>query len=111
MPPEDRVRILRMLEAADAIAAFIAVRDRAALDTDRMFLFALVRAVEVFGEAASRVSAETRAAAAAVPWSKITAMRNRLIHAYFDIDRDILWKTAGEEIPALCPLLKDMVED
>jgi hypothetical protein len=55
--------------------------------------------------------AETRLKALAVPWNKITAMRNRLVHAYFDIDPDILWKTAGDEIPALCPLLKDMVED
>jgi uncharacterized protein with HEPN domain len=100
-----------MLEAADAIAAFIAGRDRSALDTDRMFLVALVRAVEVFGEAASRVSAETRLEVLAVPWNKITAMRNRLVHAYFDTDPDILWKTAGDEIPALCPLLKHMVED
>jgi uncharacterized protein with HEPN domain len=37
-------------------------------------------------------------------------MRNRLVHAYFDIDRDILWKTASDEIPALCLLLKEMIE-
>lgn len=110
MRPEDRVRVLHMLEAAEAIAAFIAGRDRTALDADRMLLFALVRAVEVLGEAASRMSSETRLAVPAVPWSMITAMRNRLVHAYFDIDRDILWKTAAEEIPALCPLLKEMIE-
>jgi uncharacterized protein with HEPN domain len=109
MPPEDRVRVLHMLEAAEAIAGFIAGRDRAALDADRMLLFAVVRAVEVLGEAASRMSAETRLAVPAVPWSKITAMRNRLVHAYFDIDRDILWKTAAEEIPALCLLLNEMI--
>jgi uncharacterized protein with HEPN domain len=45
-----------------------------------------------------------------VPWSKITAMRNRLVHAYFDIDRDILWRTAVEEIPALRLLLQEMIE-
>jgi uncharacterized protein with HEPN domain len=99
-----------MLEAAEAIAAFIAGRDRAALDADKMLLFALARAVEVLGEAASRVSAETRLTAPEIPWTKITAMRNRLVHAYFDIDRDILWKTAVDEIPSLCPLLKKMVE-
>lgn len=111
MLPEDRVRVLHMLEAANAVADFIAGRDRAALNTDRMLLFALARAVEVLGEAASRVSTETRQSAPVVPWSQITGMRNRLVHAYFDIDRDILWKTAAEEIPALCPLLRDMIED
>jgi uncharacterized protein with HEPN domain len=74
-----------------------------------MPLFALVRAVEVLGEAASRVSVETRADVPALPWSKITAMRNWLVHAYFDIDRDVLWRTAAEEIPALYPLLTEMI--
>ncbi len=111
MPPEDRVRILHMPEAAEAVAGFISGRDREALKADQMLLFALVRAVEVLGEAASRVSNETRLARPAVPWSKIIAMRNRLVHAYFDVDQDILWKTAAEEIPALYPSLKEMIED
>jgi uncharacterized protein with HEPN domain len=38
-------------------------------------------------------------------------MRNRLIHAYFDIDRDILWKAATEEIPALLPKLRELIRD
>jgi len=110
MLPEDRVRILHMLEAADAVAAFIIGRDRAALDTDQMLPFALMRAIEIIGEAASRVSIEARSVLPTVPCSKITGMRNRLVHAYFDIDRDILWKTAVDEIPALCPLLKEIIE-
>jgi uncharacterized protein with HEPN domain len=66
----------------------------------------LVRAIEVIGEAASKLSADTRSATPSVPWWAIVAMRNRLIHAYFDIDRDILWKTVSEELPALLPLLR-----
>jgi uncharacterized protein with HEPN domain len=54
-----------------------------------MLVFALMRAVEVIGEAASKVSPETRTATPSVPWSAIIAMRNRLIHAYFDINHDI----------------------
>jgi len=100
-----------MLEAAETVAAFIAGRDRAALDQDRMLLFALVRAIEILGEAATKISAETRRAAPAVPWGQITAMRNRLIHAYFEIDRDILWKTAVEEVPALHALLLPLIVD
>jgi uncharacterized protein with HEPN domain len=49
----------------------------------------------------SRVSAEQRTASPTVPWTAIVAMRNRLIHAYFDIDRDIVWRTVTEEIPSL----------
>lgn len=66
-----------------------------------MLLFALLRAIEVIGEAASKVSAEQRAASSEVPWSAMVAMRNRLIHAYFDTDRDIVWRTVTEEIPPL----------
>lgn len=90
-----------MLEAAENAQRFIYGKSRADLDTDPMLLFALVRAIEILGEAASKVSSEQRAASASVPWIAIVAMRNRLIHAYFDIDRDIAWKTATEEIPSL----------
>ncbi len=100
-----------MLEAAETVAAFIAGRERAALDQDRMLLFALVRAIEILGEAASKLATETRQAAPDVPWSQITAMRNRLIHAYFEIDPDILWKTAVEEIPALRRSLLALIAD
>jgi uncharacterized protein with HEPN domain len=66
-----------------------------------MLLFALVRAAEVFGEAASKVGPETRRSAPAIPWREIVAMRNRLVHVYFDIDHDVLWKAATDEIPPL----------
>lgn len=109
MPPDDRIRILHMIEAAETVAIFIANRECTALDQDRMLLFALVRAIEILGEAASKVSAETRVAAPSVPWGQIVAMRNRLIHAYFDIDHDILWKTATEEVPLLLGLLTPLI--
>jgi uncharacterized protein with HEPN domain len=90
-----------MVEAAENAERFIVGKRRADLDIDPMLLFALVRAIEIIGEAASKVSAAQRAASAAVPWTAIVAMRNRLVHAYFDIDRDIVWKTVTEEIPPL----------
>lgn len=61
MQPEDRVRLLHMVEAADAAAAFVAGRTRRDPDADRMLLFAVVRAIEVVGEAANHVSDEGRA--------------------------------------------------
>jgi uncharacterized protein with HEPN domain len=111
MRSEDRVRILHMIEAAEEASTFVADRQRADLDSDRMLLFAVVRAIEVIGEAAGSVTEETRAGASAVPWSAIVSMRNRLIHAYFDIDRDIVWRTVTEEIPALLPSLHALVEE
>jgi uncharacterized protein with HEPN domain len=55
-----------------------------------MLLFAIIRAIEVMGEAASKVTDETKDLISSVPWPAIVIMRNRLIHGYFDIDTDIV---------------------
>jgi uncharacterized protein with HEPN domain len=68
-----------------------------------------VRAIEIVGEAACRVSAPTCEAAADIPWELIVSMRNRLIHAYFEIDHEVVWKTATEELPELLPRLRALV--
>lgn len=94
-----------MLEAIDDATSFITGRKRNELDTDKMLLFALVRCVEIVGEAASRLSSETQASSPAIPWSAIVGMRNRLIHAYFDVDTGIVWKTVTVELPALATQL------
>jgi uncharacterized protein with HEPN domain len=106
MQPEDRTRLHHMIDAAVTVVQFITGRRREDLDDDRMLLFAVVRAIEILGEAASKVSAATRAAAPDIPWSTIVSMRNRLIHGYFDIDTTIVWKTATVEIPDLLQRLR-----
>lgn len=111
MRPDDVVRIHHMIEAAEASERFIVGRRRGDLDADMMLRFALVRAVEIFGEAASKVSAETRAGAPSIPWRAIVAMRNRLIHAYFDIDHDLLWTAATQEILSLLSALRELAGD
>jgi uncharacterized protein with HEPN domain len=111
MRDEDRIRIGHMIEAAEDALGFVAGRTRADLATDRMLLFALVRAVEIIGEAASKVSDETRSAHAGIPWKAVIGMRNRLVHAYFDIDAAILWVAATVEIPALLDQLQRVEPD
>lgn len=97
-----------MIDSIDAIAEFINGRSRETFESDRMAIFAIVRAIEVLGEAASKVTPETRALAPSVPWKSITGMRNRLIHGYFDIDPEIVWQTASAEAPALKPALESL---
>lgn len=109
MRAEDRVRVLHMIDAAESVGAFIDGRGRGDLDHDQMLLFAVVHAIEVIGEAAAKMSDQTRAAAPAVPWGAIVAMRNRLAHGYFDIDTGIVWRTASAEIPDLLPALRALV--
>jgi len=106
MSPDDRWRVRHMIEAAEQAMAFIQGRDRADLDADAMLRFALVRAIEVVGEAATKVSDAGRSEMAAVPWPQIVGMRNRLVHAYFSIDCDVLWNTVQIALPALLAQLK-----
>jgi uncharacterized protein with HEPN domain len=94
-----------MIEAAQTAQRFIVGRQRADLDSDEMLLFAVVQAIQIVGQAATHISAETRAAAPAVPWARIIGMRNRLVHAYADINHEVVWQTATVEIPAVLPLL------
>ena len=101
MRDDDRVHLAHMIDASEAIERFMDGRARTDLDTDRMLLFAVVHAIEVIGEAAARVSDETRRLAPNIPWTAIVGMRNRLIHGYFDIDTSIVWKTVSVGIPAL----------
>jgi len=106
MSPDDRWRVGHMIEAAETALEFVAGRSRADLDTDAMLRMALTRAVEIVGEAASQVSDEGRSELASVPWAQIVGMRNRLVHAYFEINRDILWDTVQLAMPALLAQLK-----
>jgi len=110
MPPEDRVRLLHMADALETVERFIAGRARSDLDTDDMFRLALTRAIEVVGEAASRVTVATQRAHPEVPWRALAGMRNRLIHAYFDVNRDIVWITAEHDAPNLLAYVRDILD-
>jgi uncharacterized protein with HEPN domain len=109
MPRDDEARIGHMIEAAKTLARFVERRGRRDLDSDQMLLFACTHAVLIIGEAASNLSEDRRDAYPTIPWPQIVAMRNRLVHAYFDIDHDVLWRTATEEVPMLLMQLTSRV--
>lgn len=70
---------------------------------------ALVKCIEIVGEAAANVSKQCREELQQIPWANIIGMRNRLIHAYFEINFDILWKTVVEDLPPLISELEKIV--
>lgn len=109
MPLEDRVRLLHMVEAADNAMGFVVGFTPEELEKDRKTLFAVIRCIEIIGEAAARVSDATRASAPEIPWSAIVGMRNRLVHAYFDVDIELVWKTTSTELPALKARLEALI--
>lgn len=90
-----------MLEAAQEAISFIKDQTKESLNTNRQMILAVVKDIEIIGEAAVNVTVERRGELPQIPWNKIIGMRNRLIHAYFEINLDILWKTINEDIPPL----------
>ena len=105
MQKDDAIRFRHMLDAVREAQAFAASRSRLDLDQDRMLLLALVKDIEIVGEAASRVSAAAKAEWPEIPWQDIVATRHRLIHGYFDIDLDIVWNTVRDDLPPLADQL------
>jgi uncharacterized protein with HEPN domain len=106
MHKDDAIRLRHMLDAGREALSFVAGKPRAELDHNRMLALSLVKSIEIIGEAASRVSHDCRAQCNEIPWPDIVAMRNRLIHAYFDINLDIVWHTVTEELPSLVAVLE-----
>jgi len=101
LPEEDRIRLQHMLDAAQSALRFVKERRREDLEADEMLTFALVRALEIIGEAAGQVSDPTRQTLPQIPWRDIVGMRHRLVHAYFDVDLNRVWDTAVHYVPEL----------
>jgi len=97
----DDERLRHMLDAANEALSFARGRSRADLDDNRMLALALVRLLEVIGEAGARVSPERQARLPHIPWREVTGMRNRLIHGYAEVDLDIVWAVIEEDLPKL----------
>ena len=74
-----------------------------------MLLLALVKSIEIVGEAASKLSETCRGELSHIPWVNIINMRNRLIHAYFDINLDVVWNTLSEDLPPLATELEKIL--
>ena len=101
IPYKDVVRLRHIREASEKIIAFTSQASRATLTVDEKLALAVVRLIEVIGEAASKIGNETREEHSSIPWREMTGMRNRLIHAYEEVDLDIVWKIVVEDIPVL----------
>ena len=100
-----------MLDAAREAQSFIHNQSRRTLDSNRMLALSLLRSIEVIGEAAAQTTDEFQAAHPHIPWPKIIAMRNRLIHAYFDIDVALVWETTIDVLPSFVSTIKEFLND
>ncbi len=98
-----------MLQNAQRAIRFVKGMDYEAFAKDEKTVYAVIRAVEIIGEAASNVPAEICAAHEHIPWGEAKGMRNKLVHRYFGINLEVVWQTVQEDLPALIAALKKIV--
>ena len=111
MDKSDEVRLRHMLDAVRDAVGFAAGSQRDELDTNRMLVLSLVKCVEIIGEAAGRISDEVRSRYSQIPWRGIIGMRHHLIHAYYDVNLDIVWQTVTKDLPPLIPSLESILSE
>lgn len=104
----DRDRLLDVIEAGERIRQHLG-HDRRRLDSDEVLQLAIVRLVEIIGEACRGLSTVVKERHPEVDWAGIAGMRNRLAHGYFDINLDAVWDAASVEVPQLLDQVRRML--
>jgi len=99
-----------ILDSIKDIESFIENMDSEDFTKDKKTINAVIRSIEVIGEATKNIPKSIRDKYPSVPWKKMAGMRDRMIHEYFGVDIEILWKTVKEDIPSLKPLMEALLE-
>ena len=98
-----------MLDAVKEVEQFTSGKSRKDLDKDRLLTLGVIKAIEMIGEAASKVTSDVRRQFPDIPWDDIIGMRNRLIHGYYKVDLNRVWTTVIDDIPLLRKQLEEIV--
>ena len=101
MEGRDKFRIKHMIEATKECLTFVEEVKQEDFYLNRQMILAVIKEIEIIGEAASRISDETKSKYSLIPWKDIIDTRHRLVHGYFDINLDIVWRTLREDLPQL----------
>jgi uncharacterized protein with HEPN domain len=107
---DDASRLQHILDAAQRAVHHTNNRKRPDLDTDELLGLALIRLLEIIGEAAWGISNSLRNKYPDIAWRQMSNMRNRLIHGYFDVNNDLVWETVTKELPPLIAQIKAVIK-
>lgn len=106
MKPEDKIRIQHMIDAVEEALSFCSGISENEFNKNRMLVLSVIKEIEIIGEAASKISEETKLRYKHIPWQDIVGMRNRLIHGYFDVNMKLVWNTIKRDLPYLNKALR-----
>ena len=107
---KDPIRIEHMLEAIDNVNLFMIEKNLASLESDKMLYFAVIKNIEIIGEAAYKLSKEFKDLHSDIPWRQIEKMRHVLVHGYYSISAPLLYNVYSEDIPILKHYLENLVK-
>ena len=97
----DRLLVGDMVSSLFRISKYIEGMPREAFLSDQKTIDAVVRNLEILGEAAARLSLDARRQGSSVEWSQIIGLRNRIVHEYFGVDKEIVWEIISRDLPQL----------
>ena len=98
-----------MLENANRAIQFIEGMDFETFSEDDKTVYAVIRAVEIIGEATRNIPEEIRAKYPEIPWREVSDMRNKLVHRYFGINLEVIWQTLNEDLPMLAATIQEVI--
>ncbi len=109
-PRDDSVYVAHIREAIHRVQSYIRGLTKEAFLETPLVQDAVIRQLQIIGEAAKRLSSDYRARTSDVPWSDITGMREKLVHDYMGVDLEAVWETVVRDLPELREWLEEADE-
>lgn len=110
MKPTDAHRVRDIERSATAIRSYLHGMHRGMFDRDRKTQDAVIRQIELIGEAAKGISAELKTGLPKIPWRQIGGMRDKLAHKYWEVDLDLVWEVARKYVRDLVAELHKVLQ-